>query len=394
MQHEIRSQILAPHIRKEAELIKKGEILPEGWYQDEEGNWRQADVLSSWLLQIDPGLDKLQFVEKEEDYIALLQAAVEVSFQNHWRITRELDRLFIDPTTNGRRNYYGIPNERFAVKELMWNANKIAREPERFARRAYTLIPESPVHWSSLSDMMGGDISSMLGVFERSSWYSKGFYNPATDSNVFGGWITDIDKAYEIYVRFARSGKIGNEDVTALMIKPFNDLDKADTLNDFVKAITYPANEINLYNGIRGLLGRAEGLLKAIEAQDNSRGAKGALWIEYADIIYENGKAYIVYYDEKTGKPKTKNINGIEVKERIEISDVSKLKDTASGAHSAYTFYGEYVRYAITHGRDDYEGTAWALWMMGQAYHLKKKPGGFKNFWDWFGTKAIRTYPE
>lgn len=372
LQHEIRSQILRPEILYAAEQIRKGEKKAE-----------DVDILASMLLQIDPGLERLRQTSEERHDIELIHTAVEQSFQGHWRITRELDRLFIDPTTIDTKTYYGIPNERFSIKELIWNSNKIAREAQRFARRAYQLIAESPVHWSSFADTAGQDLSGVMGLFERGSWYAKQFSKEATDSNVLAGWIGDILQAYDVYVMFAKSGKpTGKNDmVTSLMVKPFNDLDKAETINDFVKAVTNPGAEIGLYNALRGLLGRAEDLLKAIEAQDNTRATKGALWLEEADIVFQDGKAYVIKYEK--GKPQAPE----------EIADPQKMKDTGSGAHSAYNFYREYVRYASSAGRLDYPSQAWAIWMMGKPFNLKKI-SGFDNFWEWFGSKAIRIYPE
>lgn len=399
LQHEIRSQILQPATLEAALRIRQGKSKPE-----------EEDIVASLLLQIDPTLERIRHVEIEADNIALIHAHVEQSFQGHWRIIRELDRLFIDVAGEqpDKRTYYGIPNERFAIKELIWNANKVAREPERFARRAWALIPESPVHWSSLADTMGQDLSGMMGIFERSSWFNKEINKEVTDSNVTAAWYENIIKAYDVYVMFAKSGKVStnpNEIVTSLLIKPFNDLDASEKINDFVKAMMNPANEISMYQGMRPLLGRLEALLKGVEAMDNTRASKGALWLEYADIFFdEDGKrAKVLYYDEHSGEvDKSDSKKQIEVMEdgekrivRHYISNPNVMKDTGSGAHSAYTFYREFIRYANEFGVDDYKAQAWAIWMMGKKGSKRKKSDAeFKDFWDWFGSKAIRTYPE
>lgn len=410
LQHEIRSQILRPEVFKAAFALRKGEVLPEDSEIEIEveelvdGVKKKIkkkipmDVLASWRLQIDPTLTRLTDLthnanKEERINIALLQNAVNQSFQGHWKITRELDRQFFDYSSGNQRVYYGIPNERFALKELIWNANKVAREHSRFARRAWVLIPESPVHWSSFADMAGLDISGLNGIFKRSLKYDQEFQKEATDSNVIGGWIEDVLKAYSVYVKFARGGTENNEQVTSLMMKPFNDLDSAEKINNFIRAGVDSSDEITMYQGFRPLLGRLEKLLNSIEAQDNSRASKGALWLENAEILFlEDGRVRVLYYDND-GNPKTKDIgNGLEIPNWQDI-DSHELKETGAGAHSAYTFYHYFVGYANAKGVSDYEAQAWAIWVMNRGNYLSRQ-NGFKNFWEFFGSKAIRTYPE
>lgn len=369
-QQEIKSQLLSAKVRMDALRIRRGEILPE-----------EADPLASMLLQLDPTLTRLRPTMEDKPHLKVINACVAESFSRHFRIRDELALQF-SRSDGSIRSYYGIPNERFSWKELLYSADKLNREPERFGRRGYLLFNRSPVHAFTFAEGFGGDLPMAVGASTtRRDEFIRGYDKEVTDSNVYAGWISRINRAYAVLVRLAKGGQLGQEAVVPLGLKPFNDL---DSMTGRIKAAFQNGEgHHGFLESFRKCLGRLEATLKSIESQDNVTGESGAFRIEAADVRYvrlvDGVKTYVfptaddrnVVYDyaevcfyNNAGKPIPDNRSSARVRGEVwrRLDQQNVTTDVGLGAWSAKTFlYSSFIPYARENGPQDYPHEAWAI---------------------------------
>lgn len=423
LQQEIRSQLLMKSTREAALRIRRGESLPE-----------EEDVVASMLLQIDPTLTRLR-PSNDSANIDLVGAHVYGSFWNHFRIIRELDRQFVDPETGAQEMYYGVPNERFSWKELLWSGNKLFREQKRFGRRGFIMFANSPVHAMSFADRLGTDISGAMGIVNRNDLMIRKEEMEVTDSNVLADIVDRISKNLAVLVRFAKGGQLGNDSVVSLALKPFNDIDAAET-EAIEKSLSKRGSVVRVYQALRKCVGRLEDTLKAIETQDQPVATGGAMLLETADVRYINkdgepvvideeddpmvyAKAEILRYNQdghvdnkNNGNEKLDADNNI-IKRKgdnfkqmrvlrmpfltpvrkgepkwVNIADVGATMETGAGPLSASEFlHSAFIPYADEVGRRQYGEQAWVITLMGRKIGF----GAMATFWKYFDSKAIRT---
>lgn len=392
LQHESRGQVASAKNRELAGQIRRGEVLPE-----------EVDIAASILLQLDPTLERLrsegnQSHQRTDDNpnMTLIGGFVNTSFDKHWQIIRELDHQFVDFSKDGEgcRQYYGIPNERFSYKELIWNANKVAREQKRFARRAWPLILDSPVHFASMADGMGGDSAFLIGIFERGSKIQRSVLKEFADSNVLKAWVGDFGAAYNVYWRFALGGKregayAQEGQITSLLHKPFDDLDGAMEFNElWYQAPNDEAAEIKLFSGLLGKhCGRLRNTLHEIEIADDSGGKTGTPKFVNCDIKYDDkGKAWVRFYERETGK-----LRIIDGKDWFRLNDPD-LREFGAGAQGARIFLSKFIQYAHILGKQHYPAQAWIIDRMAMRMASYRRPGGYRNFWHYLEQKATGRY--
>jgi hypothetical protein len=434
LQQEIRSQLLRSSTREGALRIRRGVSRPE-----------EEDVICSMLLQIDPTLTRLRATNDDAN-IELIGAQVYGSFWSHFRIIRELDRQAIDEETGRQEVYYGVPNERFAWKELLWSSNKLSREAKRYGRRGWLFFANSPVHAMSFAERFGTDISASLGIMSRSDYLARQTEMEVTDSNVLADIVDRIGKSYEVLVRFAKGGTLGQEQVTPLCLKPFDNLDAAETQH-IERSVSMRSLIIRIYQDLQKNLGRCEKVIRAVEAQDNPVATSGAMFLETADVRYvtEDGRTYeptdldIRFVDRVTGeaiepdrpevpsegiydraevlirrhdgtasaghgkridtegyvvdkKRKRKKVYGLFGFEMADpswkdITSVDTTTATGSGALMAEEWFeSTFIPYAESLGREQYAAQAWVIDYMGKHIGV----GELDTFWKWFASKVIR----
>lgn len=433
LQQEIRSQLLRSSTREAALRIRRGVSRPE-----------EEDVLASMLLQIDPTLTRLR-ATSDDGNIELIGAQVYGSFWSHFRIMRELDRQSIDEETGRQEVYYGVPNERFAWKELLWSSNKLSREAKRYGRRGWLFFANSPVHAMSFAERFGTDISASVGIMHRSDYLAKKTEMEVTDANVLADIVDRIGKAYQVMVLFAKGGQLGDRKITPLALKPFDNIDGAE-VEHIEQTVSNRALVMRIFQKLKENLGRCEAVLKGIEEQDNPVATSGAMHLETTDVRYvtRDGRRVVptdldIRFVAKDGtiieerpegnpnevyeraevlfhrtdgtasgshgrrldadgyvveKKKRKRVFGLlgmpyisGEPEWANILSVDTTLSTGSGALMAEEWFeSTFIPYANSLGKEQYKDQAWVIDYMNKRMGV----GSLDTFWKWFASKAIR----
>lgn len=274
-QQEIRAQLLSQETRDGALRIRKGISLPE-----------EEDVLCTMLLQVDPTLRLRGVSGAAGDKLNrdLILAHVGRSKKSRWVIKRELDKIFLDPETGHQSVYIGYPNEPYSFKELEWS-NMLYVRQRQYGRRGFHLFADAPYHLQSMPSTAGVDLAAYSGVMERGNWVQQSLTKEVTDSNVLLTWVEKFKKAHATLVRFAKGGTLGNEQVVAWTLKPFDNLEAGLQQHALLLGQS-AAGVLTAYQKWRENCGRLEATLKAIESQDKTGGFAGWMDLSRTDIRY------------------------------------------------------------------------------------------------------------
>ncbi len=291
-QEERRALLLLPTTLANARLIIEGKLLPEN-----------ADPVAVRRVIIDPTLKRLRRFEKgfEDRERKLTMAAVEESYQGHWRITRELYRAFWPKYGTPAEEigiYYGLQDYGGYRKTLESMRARIAEDPERFARRGRRLLPDLHNPVATLSEYLGqgsnGALASirlmgypmyrLCGTFALDKFSANAEMGGKVSDALIGSYNTQAQE--ETY----------NE---GLLLKPTNNSDKLrkialgglKRLPDGTFAWGSPGTQLDFCYALMESLGRLkryENLLTTMESA--VRNATGALWIEDVDIFTDGGE--------------------------------------------------------------------------------------------------------
>lgn len=318
-QEEHRHLLLSPRSFKEAEAIRAGELA-----------WEDADPVSVQLLILDPTLKRVkrfagkQFVEREGK---LTMAAVEDSYQSHWRINRELYEAFWPKygTPSGDIGvYYGLQDFGGFRKTVEHMKARFAENPERFMRRGRRLLPVLHNPIAALSEYMGQGASGALDTIRMMGYPTY---------RLVGTMALDKFSANSEAAKRASDALEGYTDqqgnfVEGLLLKLTNE---SDELQEFWQQIPKlgkkwlsPDRQFKYRNVIRKSLGRLEKYLKVLTVMETRiRNASGALWLEGVDILTDdmqvdpelerrfaalpaiNANIEYQYIDPQTGETKT-----------------------------------------------------------------------------------------
>lgn len=374
-QEEHRHLLLSARSFKEARQIRDGEL-----------RWEDADPVSVQLLILDPTLKRVkrfegnQFVEREGK---LTMAAVEDSYQSHWRITRELYEAFwpkYGTPTSEIGVYYGLQDFGGFRKMVEHMRARFAENPERFMRRGRRLLPYLHNPIAALSEYMG---QGSVGALETIRMMGYGTYRlvGTLALDKFSANAEAAKRAYDYLEGYTdREGKF----VEGLLLKLTNNSDKLSAVvgkipleslnwedphaqNEFCYALMDSLGRLQIY----------EHLMTVMETR--IRNASGALWLEGVDILTAdeqidpeierkfaalpmiNANLEYQYTDPDTGEVKTATrisradlarfikesyeYEVVSVKESDKvfnealIDEGSTSTNTGSGRHSAWIFH-------------------------------------------------------
>lgn len=286
-QPENRHMLLASHIFEAAKRIRDGVSMPE-----------DEDMLATQLLITDPTLTRVRSFpgDQMQKEITLLQAAVEESYQGHWRINKNLHRLFLpnDGNPDKMRMGYNMEDYGGMGRFAMRIRDLVATQPKRFARRLAARIADMPMEISSMPDIWGQE-----GVLGAVSMFADQI-NKVADQRVAGQFaitkfISQMD--YGVKMFEALVGHVEDEtgkviDLEGLYEKPTNNSDKLSKFKGKIFDVSnFSQFENDLFYAYRESFGRLERVLQIMRVMESSvRNAQGALLLEGKNIFLPDGR--------------------------------------------------------------------------------------------------------
>ncbi len=285
-QEEDRHMVLDPVTFAKARAIREGKIRPE-----------DADPWAIQLLILDPTLRRVRRFNKkrfEERERKLTAAAVEDSYQGHWRIGRELHEAFFPKYGTPAEEigiYYGLRDYGVYRKIIENIRARLAEDPERHARRGRRLIPYVHIPMASLAEIWGQGSVGALGAIRMlgSPIYRMGSTLALDKVN------SQIEIAGKMHEALTVAGKDqeGNL-IEPLLLKLTNDSDS--TLQEFFQKLPKgwwadPAKQQEFCVAVRKSFGRLERYEKLMVTMETLiRKASGALWLEEEDVLTDSGE--------------------------------------------------------------------------------------------------------
>ncbi len=282
-QEEDRHLLLAPATYVQAKEIRDGKLRPEAS--------KTVDSIAIQRLILDPSLKRVRrFIgeHSEERERKLTMAAVEDSYQGHFRIARELYRAFLPKygtPTSDIKVYYALQDVGGWRKILQSTRGQVAEDPERFARRGRRLEADLHNPVTALSDYLGQGTRGALGPLRMMEY-------PVYRS--FGSMALDKFEANAKYGGKVRGALIEDTDqegnyIEALLLKLTNESDELQELREkFIVGTDWrnADTQHTFANAIRKSFGRLEKYLKILVVMESkTRNASGAADLEEVDIL-------------------------------------------------------------------------------------------------------------
>lgn len=326
-QEEHRHLILADETFEAAKRIRAGISKPE-----------DEDPVATQLLIIDPTLKRVRkFPGLQEREERLVMAAVEDSYQGHWRITRVLHRAFYDRDGDPSkiRIQYGLQDYGGFRKTIESFRALLAKEPNRYLRRFKPMLPEMPMHYAALSEMWGQ--SGVLGIMNMFA-YQVGNVRMAGEM-AMDKFIKGSEYAEALFQ--ALVGGVNGQEHTSeegLGEKPNNNGDKIRQFlgPEFLEDVGHhEASQNKFIYGIMDTFGRFWRAIKIMRPfESDIRHAEAALWIEKKDVFHTSNGVYA------EGSHKGESYS--EGEYNLELDDD---RNTGSSRHSAGIFFDSVVNW-------------------------------------------------
>jgi hypothetical protein len=330
-QEELRHMLLDPKTHEAAIRIRDGESLP--------GDEREA---ASQLLIIDPTLSRIdRFPDMWERERKLILAAVEDSYQSHWRIRRSLYRQFYpgnDGDPSKIRINFGLQDYGGFRKTVEHIVAKTAQEQDKFARVLKLLIPEMPVHYASMAEMWGQNgAMGVINMLEEQPYRLVGEFALLKHANqalvadkLRASLVTDVNE----------QRGVSEEGVYE---KP---LSRSDKLQAFVGSDSDIYNkrdvEARFIDGSLEALKRVETTLDHMRVLEGDiRGGQDALWLEGINIFINPADV---------GKPPKEQRYLAPDKNGVFNPYIDTIQDTGSSRHSGKIFFDKFMRWLRTDG--------------------------------------------
>lgn len=317
-QPENRHMLLAPQIFEAAKRIREGLSRPE-----------DEDMLATQLLIADPTLLRVRKFPKKQMQreITLLNAAVEESYQGHWRINRNLHRLFLpnDGNPDKMRMGYNLEDWGGQSRFSMRVRDLVATQPKRFARRMAARLADMPMEISSMADIWGQDgVSGAVSMF--ADQIEKIGHQGVAGQFAITKFIDQMDYGWKLFERLV-NGYVNEkgEDEEALYEKPTNNSDKTIKFRQQSFDISnFPEVENDLFYAYLESFGRLWIVLKLMRTTGSKvRNAQGVLWLENTDVFLPDGK----YNPE-----------------------IANSRDTGTSRHSERIFYDTFIAWLTSNG--------------------------------------------
>lgn len=287
-QEEDRHMVLDPTTFANARAIRDGRLRPE-----------DADPWAIQLLILDPTLKRVRRFNRknfEERERKLTMAAVEDSYQSHWRITRELYEGFFPKygtPTDQIGIYYGLQDYGGFRKIIEHIRARFAEDPERYTRRGRRLIPYAHIPSASLAEIWGqGSIGALGAIRMLGAPIYKMGGTLALDK--FSAQTEIAGKMHEA-LTIAGKDNEGNV-IEPLLLKLTNESDT--NLQPFFRKLPRlgkwwmdPSAQQEFCVAVRKSFGRLERYEKLFPTMETMiRNASGAAWLEDVDILTDNGQ--------------------------------------------------------------------------------------------------------
>lgn len=379
-QQENRHMLLDPRIFAAARRIRARLSRPD-----------QEDPLATNLLVLDPTLR--QVARQSEDQmpegqsamqaeIMLMENAVEVSYQEHYEIERQLYSQFLPDDGNPLRMRVGYNREDFGGQSRFIIAMKpyIAAHPKRFARRFASEIARMPMEISSMPDIWGQE--GVLGAIEM-------FADPIGDMDMAAQKVASqfaitkfVDQMRYGWMLFgALVGYVDSEkgiDMEGLYEKPTNNSDKLHQLQlELFKIRSENPNlevEDKLMYAMIDSFGRLDTVLKLMRVMQSSvRNAQGHLLVEDKEVLVPDGNGGFKFNPE------------IALEKRFSMF-------TGTSRHSQKIFFDNFIKWLTTEdsgkGVETYPGEKWWYKLLLEKTPLD--PTGEKTRADWIFDKLGR----
>ncbi len=282
-QEEHRHLLLSPKTEADARAVRDGTLRPE-----------DADDIAIQRLLIDPTLLRTRrfLVEHmEERERKLIMMGVEDSYQGHFRIGRELYRVFwpkLGTPSTDMKVYYNLQDVNGYTKILDSMRGQIAEDSARFSRRGPRLLPDLHNPVVALSEYLGQGTSGALGIFNMMS-------SPVYRE--FGTMALDKFSAMMDFGGKVKGALIENADndgnyIEGLLLKLLNESDELQGFdkNKLPREDSHiwadEAHQQEFCSLLRKTFGRLERYLKILVIMESkTRNASGALWAENMDVL-------------------------------------------------------------------------------------------------------------
>lgn len=408
-QEEHRSLLLSPLSFTQARLIREGKM-----------RWQDALPEAVQLLILEPTLRRVKRFEEgfEDRERKLVMAAVEDSYQSHWRITRELYRAFwpkYGTPTKDIGIYYGLQDYGGFRKTIESMRARIAEDPDRFARRGRRLLPDLHNPVSSYPEYLGQGTMGALGAFRMMGTpvyrlagtfaFDKFGANAEVGGRVAGATVGTRNRE-GLYQEGTLLKPTNNSDKLRKLIQEVMQKLPRDLLlqevgqgnwnsPDIASSEDVPSLQLQYAYALMESLGRLQAYEQLLTVMESDvRNATGAFWLEGVDVLTDVGALSAEIEAQLEALPQ---INWTRITEGNDLTrdqdhsgedlttfltaaygiaranedrwngsfnetelDESKSPNTGSGRHSAKIFhqaFGEWlVDLALRGGKKTYEG--------------------------------------
>lgn len=336
-QEEDTGLLLTPENFEAAKRIRSGQ-----------SRWEDEEPHATQLLIVDPTLERVahfRHKESREDKIAL--AAVEGSYQGHWRIRDELNMAFLPegPDVETARTAYVIQDFAGSLKELENTSFEAARWANMKVRRGRSLTGVLPLHWDAMSGMWGAPKGKgALNVLRMMNYgMDSGSSYRIVGQFALEKWINQIGGAQDVYdALFGWVSEQEKRSREGYGEKPNNDADSLQKLwenltrlinnlrNKDVKPSTAENLDNQYVNAVREAMGRPEVTTQRMRVlETDMRGERAPLWLEGIDIFERN----------EDGSIKVEN------GQRVYNQRIDGMRDTGSSRHSGSIWFWRMVRW-------------------------------------------------
>ena len=390
-QEEDRHLILSPVTFAQARKLRDGQLRPE-----------DADPWAIQLLILDPTLRRVRrFDEKnfEERERKLTMAAVEDSYQSHWRIGRELYRAFFPKYGTPTKDigiYYGLQDYGGFRKMIEHVRARAAEDPERFTRRGRRLIPDLHLPAVALSEYLGQGSIGALGVMRM---FGAPIYRMC-GTLALDKFSTQAEVGYKLYGALFNTEDQEKMIKEGLMLKLTNESDT--TLQPFFGKLPQPRQtwadpgaQQEFCAAVRKSFNRLEIYEKLLTTMESTiRNATGAADLREVDVLTDDGQlnaeverrfaalpditdkeltrdelTRFIAEAEAIGEKNEEDFNSAFNEAQIDEGPVSF--NTGSGRHNAQTFHYAFFAVMLDHltrgGAELYRGERYIY------EHLKDK---------------------
>ena len=307
-----------------AKRIRDGQSRPE----DEKPH-------AQFRVQLDPTLQRVDFFHYREDIEDLITlAAVEESYQGHYRIQDELYQNFYSEDADRQYNHIAYNLQDWGGSTKMWLNHRAiyARWTDMLGRRSRTMLPVLPLHFDSMSEVWGARGKALDTLRMMNYGRSSGSSYRMVGQFALEKWIGQAGAAQDQFeALFGYASPQEKRDIEGYTEKPTNDADV--TLQDYRPHVGFLLNphetqhedaEIKFLADVRKSRGRKETVIQRMRVlETGKRGERAPLWLEGIDIWVRNPDGSIKIEDGR------KEFNW----------SVSKMRDVGSSRHSGTRWF-------------------------------------------------------